>query len=97
IVLHQDQEIEQVPPPGVIYPHGLVQPAVLDHDAIVAALSLELHRLQLQDAPEPESSSSAGSEEEDIIQIAACIYLPTPASLLEVVRLPLSLGDLEQC
>ncbi|KAK3924519.1 Acyl-lipid omega-3 desaturase (cytochrome b5), endoplasmic reticulum, partial [Frankliniella fusca] len=31
------------------------------------------------------------------ICIVACIYLPTPASLLEVVHLPLSLGDLEQC
>ncbi|KAK3922773.1 Cytochrome c oxidase polypeptide I+III [Frankliniella fusca] len=31
------------------------------------------------------------------LTIVACIYLPTPASLLEVVHLPLSLEDLEQC
>ncbi|KAK3920007.1 NADH-ubiquinone oxidoreductase chain 4 [Frankliniella fusca] len=35
--------------------------------------------------------------EGSLLLIVACIYLPTPASLLEVVHLPLSLGDLEQC
>ncbi|KAK3929193.1 Phosphoribosylaminoimidazole-succinocarboxamide synthase [Frankliniella fusca] len=35
--------------------------------------------------------------EGSLLLIVACIYLPTPASLLEVVRLSLSLEDLEQC
>ncbi|KAK3910181.1 Proline dehydrogenase 1, mitochondrial [Frankliniella fusca] len=33
---------------------------------------------------------------ESLLLIAVCIYPPTPASLLEVVHLPLSLEDLGQ-
>ncbi|KAK3915970.1 2-(3-amino-3-carboxypropyl)histidine synthase subunit 1 [Frankliniella fusca] len=92
VLLQGDQYfgVESVPPEDVTYPHGLGRPEVPNHEAIVAELTLEMHRLSLQ-------TSDPGTGAEDfLIHIAVCIYPPTPASLLEVVHLPLSLEDLGQ-
>ncbi|KAK3925950.1 2-(3-amino-3-carboxypropyl)histidine synthase subunit 1 [Frankliniella fusca] len=101
VLLQGDQYfgVESVPPEDVTYPHGLGRPEVPNHEAIVAELTLEMHRLSLQ-------TSDPGTGAEEIngshrclhanVHIAVCIYPPTPASLLEVVHLPLSLEDLGQ-
>ncbi|KAK3909086.1 Restriction of telomere capping protein 5 [Frankliniella fusca] len=116
VLLQGDQYfgVESVPPEDVTYPHGLGRPEVPNHEAIVAELTLEMHRLSLQ-------TSDPGTGAEDFlihvcnnfmnilhslsnphwiefvhVHIAVCIYPPTPASLLEVVHLPLSLEDLGQ-
>ncbi|KAK3928503.1 2-(3-amino-3-carboxypropyl)histidine synthase subunit 1 [Frankliniella fusca] len=112
VLLQGDQYfgVESVPPEDVTYPHGLGRPEVPNHEAIVAELTLEMHRLSLQ-------TSDPGTGAEDLLIhdgmplsstslsdkvplfpgiIAVCIYPPTPANLLEVVHLPLSLEDLGQ-
>ncbi|KAK3910017.1 Fructokinase [Frankliniella fusca] len=104
--------VESIPPEDVVYPHGLGRPEVPNHEAIVEELALEMHRLSLQTSDPgtgaeeplgcsnflyrtpPSSINELNWNQSDLI--AVCIYPPTPASLLEVVHLPLSLEDLGQ-